>query len=476
MGKELFHNLRLNDRDIQKALSRVGVFITDYLTGENLSSNLWESSSYKFDPHDKDESFLGQLHPEDRQRARDTLERVYRGESDILDMTYRLCDSDGSCRWILSRGLVVRKTDEGRPLLIVGSDSDISELKETEARLRESIEKEIKRTEELETLRQIISSISSSLDIQETINRILSEMSRAIPYESCSLQLLRGEYLEIAGAEGFEDNELVKTLRFPFQRKGSLSTRAIQEEKPFIANDLAREFPAFTQPFKKRTILSWMGVPLIAHGNVLGLLAMDGYSKNQFDSHHLELAATIGNHISIALENAMLHEKAYRLAMEDALTGLGSRHRMTMEGRFLFETAIREGKEISFAMLDIDLFKNVNDTFGHDVGDVILRKIAGILRTHIRAVCLLARFGGEEFIVIMPNTGSRSALAGMERIRKEVARSSFEEIGGGVTISIGIYTGTPRSGDGMNSFIVKADKALYRAKQSGRNRTETDRD
>ncbi|MBN2627908.1 MAG: diguanylate cyclase [Spirochaetales bacterium] len=476
MEEELFSELRLNDRDILEALSEVGVFITDYLTGRNLSSSVWNSSTYKFDPHDRDESFLNQLHPDDRERARETLAKVYRGESDSLDLNYRLNSKEGDYRWILSRGLVVRKTKEGRPLLVVGSDSDISELKETEEKLRHSIEKEKKRNEELETLRQIISSISSSLDIQETIDQILKQISRLIPYESCSLQILRGDHLEVVGGEGFEDNDFVKTLRFRFPDRGSLSTRAVQEEKPFVANDVTRDFPSLTQPSKTRTILSWLGVPLIAHGNVLGLLAMDGYVRNRFDSHHLELAGIIGQHIAIAMENALLHEKAFKLAMEDALTGLGNRHRMSMEGRFLFESAIRNGQEISFAMLDIDHFKKVNDSYGHDVGDIILKKIARILRKSIRASSLLARFGGEEFVVIMPKTGRTEALNAMERIRKEIARNPFDEIGGNLTISIGIYTGIPRAGENMNSFIIKSDKALYRAKQNGRNRTEADRD
>ena len=476
MEEELFSELRLNDRDILEALSEVGVFITDYQSGENLSSSVWSSKTYKFDPHDRDESFLDHIHPDDRERALNTLSKVYQGKSESLDLNYRLNGEEGNYRWVLSRGLVVRKTEEGRPLLVVGSDSDISELKETEEKLRYSIEKERKRNEELETLRQIISSISSSLDIQETIDQILKQISRLIPYESCSLQMLRGDHLDIVGADGFEDNDFVKTLRFRFPEGGSLSTRAIQEEKPFAANDVTRDFPTLTQPSEKRTILSWLGVPLITHGSVLGLLAMDGYVRNQFDSHHLELAGIIGQHIAIALENALLHEKAFKLAMEDALTGLGNRHRMSLEGRFLFESAIRNGQEISFAMLDIDHFKKVNDSYGHDVGDIILKKIARILRKSIRASSLLARFGGEEFVVIMPETGQKEAVSAMERIREEIARNAFEEIGGNLTISIGIYTGTPLTGENMNSFIIHSDKALYRAKQNGRNRTEADRD
>ncbi len=131
---------------------------------------------------------------------------------------------------------------------------------------------------------------------------------------------------------------------------------------------------------------------------------------------------------------------------------------------------------MSILLFDIDHFKKVNDSYGHDVGDIILKKIARILRKSIRASSLLARFGGEEFVVIMPASGQAEAMSAMERIRREIADSTFEEIGGNITISIGIYTGTPLAGENMNSFIIHSDKALYRAKQNGRNRTEADRD
>ena len=115
---------------------------------------------------------------------------------------------------------------------------------------------------------------------------------------------------------------------------------------------------------------------------------MDGYQKDAFSRHHQELAGTIGNHISISLENAMLHEKAYKMAMEDALTGIGNRHRFQMEGRNLLESAIRSQSELSVIILDIDHFKVVND-----------------------------RYGREEFVLILPETGNTQALNAAERVR-----------------------------------------------------------
>ena len=395
MADELFKDISLNNKRILSALSDVGVYITDYSSGQTLVSSIWKEMPDHFRVNSEETDFLQFIHRDDKDRIAKALQNVLEGKSPEFHEIYRVCLPDGSCRWIHSLGKIVYKTSEGKPGLFIGSDSDISDLKETENKLRHSIEQEKRRSEELETIRQIVSLISSSLDTEETVETILKETKRIIPYETGSVQLLQGKKLQVIGAEGFEDNRKICRLKFNFPEAGSLSTKALQEKKPIRSADVPRDFPTFTQPVKETFVQSWIGIPLISHGRIIGLMALDGYRKKMFSKHHLELAETIGDHIAISLENSMLHEKAFKMATQDALTEIGNRHSFQMEGRLLFETAIRSESPLSLVIMDIDRFKSVNDDFGHDKGDQVLIKIAAALSADVRRIDLLARYGGK---------------------------------------------------------------------------------
>ncbi len=127
----------------------------------------------------------------------------------------------------------------------------------------------------------------------------------------------------------------------------------------------------------------------------------------------------------------------------------------------------RYDRFLSIVILDIDHFKRVNDTYGHDTGDYVLRRITELIKENIRVTDILARYGGEEFVIILPETDVKGASRQIERMRKTIEKTSFDGVGN-LTISAGItgYTG----GDGCKSMITRADKALYLAKEEGRNR------
>jgi len=341
-----------------------------------------------------------------------------------------------------------------------------------EARLIESINNEKNKSSELEILRQVAAAINSSLNIEETVNIILKEIKRVIPYDSASVQILQNSTLQIIGWVGPGNYEDIMKLRFKYPQEGSLSTRAIDQKKAILSNNVVQDFPAFSQPDKTLTVNSWIGIPLIRKQQVIGLIALDSFNRNQFSLHHLELGEIIGVHISIALENALLHGEAFQQAMEDSLTKLGSRHCLQKEGRTMFDRAIQAASGISLAMLDIDHFKLVNDEFGHDAGDSVLKNMAQIITGQIRKTDLLIRFGGEEFLlIIMSDTDSKSCNFLLERIRKTVENYYHEEINRHVTISLGCCSGIPQLNKGLAWFQKKADEALYISKKEGRNRT-----
>jgi two-component system cell cycle response regulator len=165
------------------------------------------------------------------------------------------------------------------------------------------------------------------------------------------------------------------------------------------------------------------------------------------------------------------------LAITDALTGLHNRRYMESHLATLVEQAASRGKPLSLLVLDIDYFKAINDTYGHDAGDDVLREFATRVRKSIRGIDLACRYGGEEFVIVMPETDMAVATVVAERLRRRIAGEPFLIAGGerkiDVTISIGIAAlGSPD--DNAASLLKRADQALYRAKRDGRNRVAAD--
>ena len=164
------------------------------------------------------------------------------------------------------------------------------------------------------------------------------------------------------------------------------------------------------------------------------------------------------------------------MAITDALTGLYNRRYMESHLGSLIEQAAARGKPLAALVLDIDYFKSVNDNYGHDAGDDVLREFAIRMRKSIRGIDLACRYGGEEFVIVMPETDMAVATTVAERLRRRIAAEPFSIAQGAtaieVTISIGISTLDP-AGDNATKLLKRADQALYRAKSDGRNRVVT---
>lgn len=193
------------------------------------------------------------------------------------------------------------------------------------------------------------------------------------------------------------------------------------------------------------------------------------YVKKPYEP--IELTARLRSALRIkALQDQLRH-----LASFDALTGLLNR-RVVMERLHRdFERSHRYGEELSVAIADIDHFKLVNDTYGHDIGDVILKQVANEIAENVRATDTAARLGGEEFVVLMPSTGDDGAQIFLERIRRRIALGVWgtDDLRIEVTVSIGLASYQTLKASDADALLKAADQALYRAKESGRNRVES---
>jgi len=206
-------------------------------------------------------------------------------------------------------------------------------------------------------------------------------------------------------------------------------------------------------------------IPLIARGSVIGILYLYLTADAHIHESKLKLFDSIGVQLGIALENAMLFEETKRVSLYDPLTGLSNRRMMDIMLEKHFARASRLDKPLSAIMLDIDYFKDYNDRLGHTAGDSLLVSLAGIVLAETRKIDLVVRYGGEEYLVLLPDTDISKAGEVAERMRK-IVHSDL-----GITISLGVAAYNKKMTKEEN-LIMTADKALYEAKRRGRNRVE----
>jgi diguanylate cyclase (GGDEF)-like protein len=211
-------------------------------------------------------------------------------------------------------------------------------------------------------------------------------------------------------------------------------------------------------------------VPLKAAGAVVGMLNLYIQPETEVTDEMVGLLTSVASQLGIAISNARLYEEAKNSSLHDPLTGLANRRFMEIQLDKSLDSAKRYREALSIIIVDIDHFKNYNDSHGHQEGDRLLGMLAGILLEEVRMADYVFRYGGEEFLIVLPETSLERACETAERLRKVVEAET-----GGLTISLGVASLT-ESLQKKDQLIDAADKALYRAKENGRNRVEGSRE
>ena len=229
--------------------------------------------------------------------------------------------------------------------------------------------------------------------------------------------------------------------------------------------------PVYGRKVKLKGAESLLVLPLLSGETAVGTFMLAARRRHRFGKDVREMLGVIASQVAVSIQNGLMYEQMKTMATTDGLTGL-TNHR-TFQERFaeLLDRAERHGRQAAMLLCDVDHFKKVNDTYGHPVGDQVLRQVARVVRSAVRKVDIPARYGGEEFAVVLEETGLDGAMRLAERIRSDVGAMVIESDKGSfqVTMSIGIAT-FPDDGSNRATLIEHADQALYNAKESGRNR------
>lgn len=213
-------------------------------------------------------------------------------------------------------------------------------------------------------------------------------------------------------------------------------------------------------------------VPLNIGTNAIGVLTTQSYQTHAYSRSDREILELLASNVAIAIENARLFEEVQYLAVTDPLTLLFNRRKFEEMAVREFKRARRYKRPLCVAMIDLDQFKHVNDTYGHIVGDQALVGVASLARNSLRNIDVLARYGGEEFIMLLPETRIHDAMATVERLRIDCQETDFQTSQGTIslTISIGLAELNPAC-ETLEELVKRADLALYVSKQTGRNKT-----
>lgn len=448
--------------DVVAALAELGVFRVDLATGERTVHRLWQEWGLNERSLYGDER-LSVVHPADRERVRAELRALQGGTSDWSQSEYRVSTPDGY-RWVLSRLMVVGRRTDGAPRLIIGADYDITDRKRAEVDLRLSRAEAEFRAQEAETLRIAGAVIASTLDLNEAVLRVLDQAHLVIPYDRATVQLIEGTELRVIGSAG--SGALAPGLRFSIADCDAYAA-VIDRDEP-----VSQDNPEIDLSSCPDGDVCWFAVPLRSAAVVVGIMTFSAAEPDRLGHDHWKMACALADHVGAAVRNARLYEETRRLAVTDVLTGATTRRWFMPHASAQIEQAKRFGEPISLLMLDIDHFKQINDHYGHTKGDDVLREVGSKLRAVLRGLDAVCRYGGEEFVLLLPRTGHSVALQIAERIRRTLSEISRGDGWSPLTVSIGVATA---GRDDASSFcteelIQRADEALYQAKTSGRNR------
>ncbi|MEW9799102.1 diguanylate cyclase [Alteromonas sp. CYL-A6] len=474
---------RLNETNQRMRLlleaSELGTWDWNMLADVNQVNSRWgEMLGLSIEDYDPSVRYFRQLiHPADVQQVERALNEHIEGKRDVYSAQFRMRHAKGHWVWVETYGKVVERDEHNKPVRLAGIHRDITQRMEQELT-------EKKKTQLLKFINKARAHYLTHNDLTGACQAILPEL---IDISDSQFAFI-GEIIEENGTTRLfihatseiswdaSSSQLVQRYRdrdLYFESFDNLFGRVITTGDMVLSNTPASHPSSRGTPKGHPRITRFLGLPIKLKDNTVGMIGLanktTGYTEDDARFMQPLLDALSGLFYAVGLEaaRAKAEERLRELAMTDALSGLPNRRAFMEKSRLVEESSTR----CCIAIIDIDFFKKVNDTFGHDAGDEVIRRVAQTLRATCRSDDYLARLGGEEFAVILDNTSKSDAMKVLEKMRKSVHSMTvkYGEHALNVTISLGATLVTDCEPDAVSQHLNLADSALYEAKAGGRN-------
>ncbi len=334
-----------------------------------------------------------------------------------------------------------------------------------------------RRNAELASLLEIGKTLISSLELHEVLQAIMSQVKLLLQPKTWSLLLLDDETKELC----FEIavSPVAQELKGIRLKQGEgIAGWVAENGQPLLIADVSKD-PRFASHVAKRVdypVSSILCVPLKIRDRVLGVIELintDG--ERSFDDDDLPLLGAVADFAAIAIDNARNYKRVSELVVTDDLTGLYNARHLHELLEYELDRSHRYKSNVSLLFFDLDHFKSVNDRYGHLVGSRMISEVGHLVRSHIRSSDRGARYGGDEYVVILPNTPRKGALAVannlLELLRNHTFLTDSQEL---IPITASFGTATfPDDASDRTNLIRAADSAMYEAKEAGRNRVKS---
>jgi diguanylate cyclase (GGDEF)-like protein len=323
---------------------------------------------------------------------------------------------------------------------------------------------ERRRARQMQAINTIAQQSTAIMDLEDLLARACSVIQQAFQVPHVSLCLREDQEMVMRAHYG--------TLTPSFPAGGRFSANqqpwadVIATSNTIIENDLTASPESF-RLFEEGS--SRMSIPLISFGQTHGVLSLHSPERNAFHESDLQPLESVADICASSIQNAHYVQRVKQLAYLDGLTGIFNRRYFELRIMEEIERARRFGSGMAVIMADIDHFKQLNDDFGHLLGDEVLRQTSSLFQQQVRKMDVVCRYGGEEFAILLSQTNEQQAVLVAEKLRRLMAEWQFPGVPRSVTLSAGLAV-FPTHGKTRDEIVRAADSALYAAKQGGRNR------
>jgi diguanylate cyclase (GGDEF)-like protein len=325
-----------------------------------------------------------------------------------------------------------------------------------------------KREKELSIINTLAGVISSSLNIQEVYEAFVKELKRVVEADFTAIALVEENEIYFSALSTEVGSAWHTGQKIPIS--DTATEWVFLNKKPYYEKNLykTKQFRS-GEEFINRGIQSLSYLPLINKGEVIGVLILGSKKPEAYSAEQITLLERLSAQIAAPIENSRLYAKTEAIARVDAITGLFNRRHFDERLREEIIRRTNYGDTFSLILIDMDNFKKYNDTFGHMAGDRILVLAARLIEGSIRSSDIAFRYGGDEFVIILPNASALDAFSVAERIREKIAcEMAVKQLD--LSVSIGVAS-WPGDGSTLDELCYAADMALYYAKHTGQNRT-----